>query len=163
MYYEVAPEPGYLRTTLFSRETVEEMREFIRAVIEANREHQREAILMDIRASRPIFHSEPNGFLNYLRTLIAGSSWRIALLGDDPELRLSHEYLALLGRQRGITIWSFRDEAAALRWLTNRRHRDERRQRVDRRQGMQLQRPTAASRRGRERRIVAHDARFAPA
>src|SRR4029434_10968808 len=110
MHYEVAPEPGYLRATLFGRETIEETRQFIRAVVESNRHHQRGGILMEIRASSPIFHSRPNVVVDYLRALIAGSSWRIALLADNPELRLSHEYLALLGRQRGMAIWSFRDE-----------------------------------------------------
>jgi hypothetical protein len=157
MHYEVAPEPGYLRATLFGRETVEETRQFVRAVVESNRHHQRGGILMDMRASRPIFHSEPNGFVDYLRALIAGSSWRIALLADNAELRLSHEYLALLGRQHGMAIWSFRDEPAALRWLSNRRRREERREREDRRQRMQLQRPTMASRRVRERRVVWYD------
>src|SRR5262245_10778568 len=162
MHYEITPEAKYLRATLFGRETVEEMREFIRVLVEANLEYRRAAILMDIRASRPIFHSEPNGFLEYFRELIAGSSWHIALLGDSAELRLSHEYLALLARQRGMTMWSFRDEAAALKWLTDRRRRHERREHRDRRKHMLTERPITASRRTLERRTNARAAQLVP-
>jgi hypothetical protein len=161
MYYEIIPEPGYLRTRLFGRETVEEMREFLRAMVEANHEHQRSAILVDVHASRPIFHTEPNGIFDYFKRLAGGLSWRIALLADNAELRLSHEYLALLARQRGITVWSFRDESAALRWLSNRRHWEERRQRTDRRERMQRERAVAAQRRQRERRLIAYGGQFA--
>lgn len=159
MYYEITPETGYLRARLFGRETVEETREFIRAVVQAKHEHQRAAILIDVHASRPIFHSEPSGFLDYFKRL-AGSSWRIALLGDTAELRLAHEYLALLARQQGMTVWSFRDEAAALKWLTDRRHTEKRRERTDRRERMQRERPVTAQRRQRERRLNAQGAQF---
>lgn len=161
MYYEIIPETGYLRARLFGRESVEETREFIRVVVQANHEHQRAAILIDIRASRPIFHSEPNGIFDYFKRLAGGSSWRIALLGDNAELRLSHEYLALLARQRGMTVWSFQKEAAALRWMSNRRHRDERRQRTDRRERMQREQAVMAQRRQRERRLIARGSQFA--
>lgn len=161
MYYEIIPETGYLRARLFGRESVEETREFMRAVVQANHEHQRAAILIDIRASRPIFHSEPNGIFDYFKRLAGGSSWRIALLGDNAELRLSHEYLALLARQRGMTVWSFQNEAAALRWMSNRRHRDERRQRTDRRERMQREQAVMAQRRQRERRLIARGSQFA--
>ena len=161
MYYEIIPETGYLRARLFGRETVEETREFIRTVVQANHEHQRAAILIDVHASRPIFHSEPNGIFDYFKRLAGGSSWRIGLLADNAELRLSHEYLALLARQQGMTVWSFRDEAAALRWLSNRRHREERRERTDRRERMQRERAVMAQRRHRERRLIAHGGQFA--
>jgi len=161
MYYDITPETGYLRARLFGRETLEEMREFIRAVVQVNQEHPRAAILIDVHASRPIFHSEPSGVFDYFKKLAGGSSWRIALLGDSAELRLSHEYLALLARQQGMTVWSFRDEAAALKWLTDRRHQEPRRQRTDRRERMQRERLVTAQRRQRERRLIAAVAGFA--
>ena len=153
MYYEIAPEAGYLRAKLFGRETVEETREFIRTVVQANRLHECPAILIDVHASRPIFHSEPGGIFDYFKKLTGDTSWRIALVADNAELRLSHEYLALLARQQGMIVWSFRDEAAALKWMSDRRYRDERRARPDRRDRIQRERPVTVQRRQGDRRV----------
>jgi hypothetical protein len=64
---------------------------------------------------------------------------RIALVGDTRDLRMSHDYIELLARQRGLNVRSFAVEAAALEWLDDRgeleseRRRQERRETSDRR------------------------------
>jgi len=152
MDYDITAEPGYLRARLSGRETVEETREFIHAVVRENQEHNRAAVLIDVHASRPVFHSE-SGLLDYFKALSRNSSCMIALLGDTADLRLSHEYLALLARQQGLNVWSFRTEAAALKWLTERHHAEERRNLPERREPMQKHWPITAQRRIRRRRF----------
>ncbi len=132
MDYEISAEPGFLRAKLFNRETVDETREFLRTVTSENRMHRRSCILLDVRASRPIFHVEQHGLFEHCRKLFAGPSCRIALVGDTKELCMSHDYIALLAQQQGLNVRSFRVEAEALRWLQDRRQQDRRQQ--DRRQ-----------------------------
>jgi hypothetical protein len=152
MDYWITAEPGYLRARLFERETVEETREFIRAVVRENREHRSPAIVLDIRSSRPIFHFEPDGFFEYFKKLWGDSpACRIALVGDTEELHLSHEYLELLARQQGWNVRSFRDAAAAHKWLADRREHDDRRHASNRRQVVD-QRHVPEQRRHRMRR-----------
>lgn len=144
--YEITAEPGYLKAELSARETVEDARAFFRAVILENRRHRRSAILLAICSSRPIFHVEAHGLVEFFRELTFDRNCRIALVGDSRELRLSNQYVALRARQRGVDVQSFDDEAAALRWLADQWHgrnrrqrrqlypRQERRRQVDRRQ-----------------------------
>jgi hypothetical protein len=141
------------------RETGEETREFFRAVILEYIKYQRSNLLLDLRSSRPIFHVRPHGFLEFFRMLADGSSCKIALLGDARDLHVSHEYIALLARQQGMNVQSFRDEAAALLWLHERRQRQERRHPCERRQRHSQhhpceQRHLAENRRQRERRVA---------
>ena len=152
MEYEITPGPGYLRAKLSGRETIEETREFIRSIVRENQKYHRAAILIEVRQSRSIFHSEPNGVLDYFKRLGRGSSCRIALIGDTAELRLSHEYLAFLARQQGLNVRSFEIEPAALQWLANRRQGEERRYRLERRKWAARQ-DGAAQRRHRRRRF----------
>jgi len=118
MHYRISVEPNYLRAQLLDKETVEEMLEFFDAVARASEVHDRPAILIDIRSSRPIFHIAARRLFEYFAQLTDGASYRIALLADTPELHLSHDYLALLARQQRWNVESFRDEVAAIRWLT---------------------------------------------
>lgn len=143
------------------RQTDEETREFFRAVILEYINFQHSNILLDLRSSRPIFHVKSHGFLEFFRMLADGLSCKIALLSDARELHVSHEYIALLARQQGMNVQSFRDEAAALLWLSERRQRQERRQLHERRQQHpqshhREQRHLADNRRQRERRVAPH-------
>ena len=152
MEYEITPGPGYLRARLSGRETIEETRDFIRSIVRENQKYHRGAILVEVHQSRSIFHSEPNGVLDYFKRLGRASSCRIALVGDTAELRLSHEYLALLARQQGLNVRSFEIEPAALQWLSNRRQGEDRRYRLDRRKRAARQ-DIEAQRRRRHRRF----------
>ena len=139
MDYEIIVERGCLRAKLLNRETIEETQEFLRIVAQENRVHRCSRILLDVRASRPIFHVERHELLEHFRKLSADGSRQIALVGDTKELRLSHDYIALLAQQQGLDVRSFHNEAEALR-------RD-RRQGLDRRQlgGDRRQRDRRAS------------------
>ena len=132
--YKITAEPGYLRAELFERETVEETRAFLDAVVRDNAIHRRSRVLILVRASKSIFQVVAHGLMECFEELSATKPGQIALVGDTRDLRLSHEYIEVIARQRGLNVRSFRDEAAALAWLNERRQLDDRRQQPERRQ-----------------------------
>ena len=157
MQYEITVEPRYLMAKMSDRETGEETREFLRAVILEYVKFQHSSIIIDLSSSRPIFDVKSHGFLEFFRMLADDPSCRIALLGDAKDLNVSHEYIALLARQQGMNVQDFADETAAVLWLSERRQLQERRQLHERRQRHpqrhhREQRYSAESRRQRERR-----------
>ena len=121
MLYKVTIEPGYLKAELFNRETMEETREFLQIVAGAAMRHQRSCVLICVNSSNPVFTVERSGFLAYFRRLATDPSHKIALIGDSEELGISHQYIELIGRQHGVNVQSFRDEASALKWFNGRR------------------------------------------
>ena len=155
MTYRIALEGDFLRAELAHRETVEEMREFLRALV---RNSARCAvILMRVRASKPLFHVERDGLIGYLRQIARAPQHRIALLADTPDLQASHEYLELIARQHGVRARSFRSEGEALTWFKDQRIQDtDRRQGGERRRSHELRpavdRRMVAERRRRDRR-----------
>jgi hypothetical protein len=118
MLYKIIIEPDYLRAELFNRETMDETREFLRIVANSAMKHERSRVLISVHSSNPVFTVERSGFLACFKKLSGDPSHRIALLGDTEELGISHQYVELIGRQHGVSIRSFRDEAAALQWFT---------------------------------------------
>lgn len=136
MVYRIwtAPQPHLLRAELADRESTAETRSFLEAVLRENRKHGRPCLLIQVLSSRPVFHVEQHGLIECFRDLARGGVARIALLGDTDGLRLSHEYLELIGQQNSVDVRSFNDEETALGWLRaesagERRGSDERRQR----------------------------------
>lgn len=127
MLYRLTVEPGYLKAELFNRRTAEETRAFLNAVATEGVKHNLRRALISVRASAAIFSLESYGFSDYL-DLARQISDRIALMADSHELRFAQEYAAMLARRRGINVRTFRDEAAALEWLKNRRELHDRRQ-----------------------------------
>lgn len=117
MLYKISVEPDHLRAELFNRETMEETRAFLQIVATSALKNARSRVLMSVHSSNPIFTVERSGFLAYFRKFAENPDHRIALLGDSEELGLSHQYVELIGRQHGVTVQSFRDEAAALQWI----------------------------------------------
>ena len=157
MKYWITAERGHIKARLFGRETVEESLEFIRSVVSENERLKLGTILLDLRSSRPLFHFEHHGFLDEFKKLAADPSCRIALLGDTVDLRLSNDYLTLLGRQQGLNVRSFRNEVAALKWLSERRSHHERRRPLERRETL-AQRVESQPR----RRLVRRSGRDSP-
>ena len=47
----------------------------------------------------------------------AGSGLRVAFIADSKELAMSQEYIALLGRQKGLDFRTFASEQEAVDWL----------------------------------------------
>src|SRR5882672_9457086 len=117
MLYKITVEPDHLRAELFNRETMEETRAFLQIVASSALKYGRLSILMSVRSSNPVFTVERSGFLAYFKKLSENPEHRIALLGDSEELGISHQYVELIGRQHGVNVQSFREEAAALQWI----------------------------------------------
>ncbi len=144
--YKITAEADYLRAELFERETVEETRAFLDAVVRNNANHRRSRILILVRTSKSIFQVVAHGLMECFEELSTTTPGQIALVGDTRDLRLSHEYIEVIARQRGLNVRSFRDEATALAWLNDRRHPHDRRQHSERRQqerraGMESRQP----------------------
>jgi hypothetical protein len=118
-WHRIGVESGYLRAELFNRQTVEETRHFLEAVLPAALEHGIPFILICVRNSAPIFTIERVGFSQYL-DLVFKSEYKIALVADTPELRIAHQYIATLARMRGVRLRAFPEETSAIRWLTAR-------------------------------------------
>ena len=117
MHYRISVEPGYLKAELFNRRTAEETRAFLVAVAAEGLKHGARRALLSVRDSVAIFSLERFGFSAFVE-LAEQMSDRIALAADSRELRLAQEYAAMMARWRGINVRTFRDEAAALDWLT---------------------------------------------
>ncbi len=127
MQYKIAMERGYLRADLFERETAEETRRFLRAVVFESARHGCSRILVHVRSSKTLFTVERYGVLETFKKLASDPAHRIALLGDTVELGISHDYVALLARQQGITLRNFQNESEAVEWVRDRRRLEDRR------------------------------------
>lgn len=143
MTYKIKAEPGYIRAELRGRENVEETQEFLRAIVHENAKHRRPCVLISVRMSKPVFQVAAHRLIEYFAELSGEAAHRIALVGDTRDLHMSHEYIELLARQRGLDVQSFGNETVALEWLKGRsqaehslqrQERQERRERRDRRQ-----------------------------
>ena len=118
---------GFLRAELLQRETAEETRRFFRAMVFESAKHRCSRVLVHVRSSKTLFTVERFGVLETFKKLAADPEHRIALLGDTVELGMSHDYVALLARQQGITLRNFQNESQAIEWLRDRRAPGDRR------------------------------------
>jgi hypothetical protein len=155
MGYRITLDRGVLRGELFARKTVDETRVFFRALLRASSATPCPLILVSVRSSKPIFQLERHGLIEYFREL-AATSWRIALVGDTRNLRLSNEYIELIAGQHGLNVRSFPDEMAAYQWFYEPRREQERRRQQERRIRQVLralqERRAGAERRAEQRR-----------
>ena len=133
MAFKITVEQDFVRAELANRETMEETRSFLRAVVRYSPRYTN--IVMQVRQSKPIFHAERHGLIEYFQEVARSPQHRIALLADTADLQASHEYLELLARQRGVNVRSFRSETEALQWFRDRRGETDRRQSKVQRQG----------------------------
>ena len=127
MQYKIAMERGFLRADLLERETAEETRRFLRAVVFESVRHGCSRILVRVRSSKTLFTVERSGVLETFKKLASDPEHRIALVGDTVELGMSHDYVALLARQQGITLRNFHNESQAIEWVRDRREPGDRR------------------------------------
>src|SRR5438876_6526857 len=127
MQYKIAMERGFLRADLLERETAEETRRFLRAVVFESVRHGCSRILVRVRSSKTLFTVERSGVLETFKKLASDPAHRIALVGDTVELGMSHDYVALLARQQGITLRNFHNESQAIEWVRDRRGPGDRR------------------------------------
>ena len=116
MWHRISAEPGYIKAELFGRQTADETRKFLEAVLAEALEHRCGQVLIHVRNSKAIFTVERYGFSRYLEIAFK-SAHKIALMGDSLELRVAHQYIATLARMRGVNLRTFQDEAAAVEWF----------------------------------------------
>ncbi len=69
--------------------------------------------------SRPVFKVEEWKLSAALDKVMGIAGLKVAFIADVREVQMSQEYIALLGRQRGLQFESFDSEAEALAWLTS--------------------------------------------
>jgi len=101
------------------RETAEETRAFVEAILDALRQHKLQRLLISVRESRPVFKVEQWRLSDAL-VQVADTGLRVAFIADSREVALSQEYIALLAQQRGLDFKTFdEDEPAAIAWLLN--------------------------------------------
>jgi len=139
MKYKIAMERGFLRADLLERETAEETRRFLRAVVFESVKHGCSRILVHVRLSKKVFTVERYGVLENFKKLASDPGHRIALLGDTVELGMSHDYVALLARQQGITLRNFQNESQAVEWVRDRRQLEDRRNQSEQATGVPLE------------------------
>jgi hypothetical protein len=115
-WHRISVGADYLRAELFNRQTADETRRFLDALHAAALEHRRARLLICVRNSKPIFTVERYGISRYLE-LAFKSAYKVALMGDTPELRIAHQYIALLAVMRGVNLRTFQNEVVAIEWL----------------------------------------------
>ncbi|TMH54452.1 MAG: hypothetical protein E6H62_09005 [Betaproteobacteria bacterium] len=140
MQYKIAMESGFLRADLLERETAEETRRFLRAVVFESVRHRCPRVLVHVRSSKTLFTVERYGVLETFKRLASDPAHRIALVGDTVEMGMSHDYVALLARQQGITLRNFQNEPQAIEWVRDRRQPEERRHQSEQTAGAPLER-----------------------
>ncbi len=116
MRYTIDVHPGYIKAEMRERETGEETRSFVEAILAALRQHKLPRLLISVRSSRPVFKVEQYGLSEAL-VQVAGTGLRVAFIADSKEIAMSQQYIALLAQQRGLDFRTFGNETDAVAWL----------------------------------------------
>lgn len=118
--YTIEPQDGgYLKAEMVERDTAAETAEFVEAIVEALQARKSDKLLISIRNSRPVFKVEEWKLSAALDKVLRIAGLQVAFIADTREVQMSQEYIALLGRQRGLDFQSFESEQAAIAWLTS--------------------------------------------
>lgn len=118
--YTIEKQPGgYLKAEMVERDTAEETAQFVTAIVQALRTQEMRKLLISTRQSRPVFKVEDWKLSAALDQVMSIPGLKVAFVSDTRELAMSQDYIALLGRQRGLEFRAFgADESAAIVWLT---------------------------------------------
>jgi hypothetical protein len=116
MRYTIDVHSGYIKAEMRGRQTGEETRTFVTALLAALRQHNIARVLISVRDSRPVFKVEEWGFSDAISKVL-GKGLRVAFIADSKEVAMSQEYIVLLGQQKGLDFRSFAAEADAVQWL----------------------------------------------
>jgi len=120
MRYTIDSNEGYLKAEMIERDTAEETAEFVEAIVAALRARGApDKLLISIRKSRPVFKVEEWKLSASLDKVMSIAGLQVAFIADTREVQMSQQYIALLGRQRGLKFETFDSEPAALAWLTS--------------------------------------------
>lgn len=125
MQLKIVRETGCLRAEVRGRETPEDMRAAMAAILAECRRSGVSLVLVSTRASRPLFKVQEFGLSEFLDELTGGC--KVALVGDTSELRAADEYIATTAQQRRVNVRAFTSEALARRWLQGAAEATERR------------------------------------
>ena len=115
MRYTIEKQDGYLKAEMVERDTAEETAEFVEAIVEALRAGPVDKLLISIRDSRPVFKVEQWSLSAALDKVMSIPGLKVAFIADTRELQMSQQYIALLGRQRGLQVRDLRQRAEP-RW-----------------------------------------------
>jgi hypothetical protein len=115
--YTIENLSGYLKAEMVERDTAAETAEFVQAIVGALRAQRGRKVLVSIRHSRPVFKVEEWKLSEALDQVMGIAGLKVAFVADTRELAMSQDYIALLGRQRGLQFEAFSTELAALGWL----------------------------------------------
>ncbi|MGH8666217.1 MAG: hypothetical protein ACREUX_18305 [Burkholderiales bacterium] len=118
MKYDIKMCDGYLRAEMVERETGEETREFVHATFNAFRAHKARKLLVSISRSLPLYKVTAWDLSGAIECAKRIKGFKLALVSDSREMATSHEYIALLSRQRGLECKVFGSESSAVAWLT---------------------------------------------
>jgi hypothetical protein len=117
VHYTIEVLSGYMKAEMVERETAAETAEFVDAMLAALQTRGVFKVLISIRKSRPVFKVEDWKLSEALDKVMSVPGLRVAFIADTRELAMSQEYIALLGRQRGLEFEAFMTEQAAVAWL----------------------------------------------
>jgi hypothetical protein len=117
MRYTIVAGPQYIKAEMVERDTAEETKEFVHAILETLRKHKPPRVLISIRSSRPVYKVDSWNLSGALDQMVPLKGLRVALVADSRELAMSQEYIALLARQRGVDFRTFAAEKEAAEWL----------------------------------------------
>jgi hypothetical protein len=118
MHYTLEKRAGYLKAEMVERDTAEETKQFVAAILAELRKGETR-VLISTRKSRPVYKVESWDLSVALDQLTAiRDRLRVAFISDSRELALSQEYIELIAKQRGLAFRTFADEASAVAWLS---------------------------------------------
>lgn len=115
MQLRIVPETDYLRVDLQARETADEMRQAMWAILAECHRTGMSNVMLVTRASRPLFKVQEFGLAAFLDEMSSGC--KVALVADSEDLRASDEHIATMAQQKHVNVRAFRSSVMALRWL----------------------------------------------
>ena len=119
MNYTIEVLPTYIRAEMRERDTADETRAFVQALLAAINEQRLFRVLISVRESRAIFKVQDWNLSGALADAMRMAGLKVAFISDSPEVAHSQQYIALLARQRGLAFQAFGTETEALAWLTS--------------------------------------------
>ena len=119
MRYTIERHAGYVKAEMVERDTAEETKQFVVAILAELRKGETARVLISTRNSRPVYKVESWDLSAALEELMPlKDRLRVAFVSDSRELALSQEYIEFIARQRGLAFRTFANEKAAVAWLT---------------------------------------------
>jgi hypothetical protein len=118
MRYTIQAERHYIRAEMVERDTAEQTKEFVQAILEALRKQVPPRVLISVRSSRPVYKVDSWDLSGALDQLMNLKGLRVAFISDTRELAMSQQYIELLARQRGLDFRTFAAEREAAEWLS---------------------------------------------